>query len=162
MESYRRFRRAWQPKRRKRGTANSGKLPVLQTRVVTEKEEERNGQQWKVTGASDARGNRKGGREERPTVESYRCLRRAWQQKRRKRGTANSGKLPVPQTRVVIEKEEGRQRPVQRKVTGDSDARRRLIQRKVTGDSDARRRLIQWKVTDDSEARDHIAAKGGY
>src|SRR6218665_1758921 len=91
MESYRRFRRAWQPKRRKRGTANSGKLPVPQTR---------------------------------------------WQPKRRKRGTANSGKLPVPQTRVVIEKEEGRQRPVQRKVTGDSDARRRLIQRKVTGDSD--------------------------
>src|SRR6218665_1927177 len=34
--------------------------------------------QWKVTDASDARGNRKGGREERPTVESYRCLRRAW------------------------------------------------------------------------------------
>src|SRR6218665_3284633 len=107
--------------------------------------------QWKVTDAPDARGNRKGGREERPTVESYRCLRRAWQPKRRKRGRANSGKLPVPQTRVATEKEEGRQRPVQRKVTGDSDARRRLIQRKVTGDSDARRRLIQWKVTDDSE-----------
>src|SRR6218665_1831466 len=148
MESYRRFRRAWQPKRRKRGTANSGKLPVPQTRVVIEKEEGRQRPvQRKVTGDSDARGNRKGGREERPTVESYRCLRRAWQPKRRKRGTANSGKLPVPQTRVVIEKEEGRQRPAQRKVTGDSDARRRLI---------------PWKVTDDSEARDHIAAKGGY
>src|SRR6218665_3199605 len=105
MESYRRFRRAWQPKRRKRGTANSGKLPVPQTRVVIEKEEERNGQQWKVTGASDARGNRKGGREAAAgTTESYRCFRRAWQPKRRKRGTANSGKLPVPQTRVVIEK----------------------------------------------------------
>src|SRR6218665_3907402 len=94
MESYRRFRRAWQPKRRKRGTANSGKLPVPQTRVVVEKEEGRQRPvqrkvtgdsdarrrliQWKVTDASDARGNRKGGREERPTVESYRCLRRAW------------------------------------------------------------------------------------
>src|SRR6218665_3343598 len=176
MESYRRFRRAWQPKRRKRGTANSGKLPVPQTRVATEKEEERNGQQWKVTGASDARGNRKGGREERPTVESYRRFRRAaaadtmesyrrfrraWQPKRRKRGTANSGKLPTLQTRVATEKEEERNGQ-QWKVTGASDARRRPVQRKVTGDSDARRRLIQWKVTDDSEARDHIAAKGGY
>src|SRR6218665_3555305 len=137
MESYRRFRRAWQPKRRKRGTANSGKLPVPQTRVATEKEEERNGQQWKVTGdsdarrrliqwkvtdASDARGNRKGGREERPTVESYRRFRRAWQPKRRKRGTANSGKLPTLPTRVATEKEEERDGQ-QWKVTGASDAR---------------------------------------
>src|SRR6218665_1280568 len=97
MESYRRFRRAWQPKRRKRGTANSGKLPVPQTRVATEKGEERNGQQWGDTGASDARGAA-------DTMESYRRFRRAWQPKRRKRGTANSGKLPVPQTRVATEK----------------------------------------------------------
>jgi len=34
-----------------------------------------------------------------------------------------NGKLPVLQTRVVIAKEEGRQRPVQWKVTGDSEAR---------------------------------------
>src|SRR6218665_3722783 len=94
MESYRRFRRAWQPKRRKRGTANSGKLPVPQTCVVIEKEEgrqrpvqrkvtgdsdaRRRAIRWEGTDASDAPGNRKGGREERPTVESYRCLRRAW------------------------------------------------------------------------------------
>src|SRR6218665_519269 len=56
--------------------------------------------QWKVTDASDARGNRKGGREERPTVESYRCLRRAWELKRRKGGSGRyNGKLPVIQTR---------------------------------------------------------------
>src|SRR6218665_3088697 len=153
MESYRRFKRAWQPKRRKGGTANSGKLPVPRTRVVIEKEEGRQRPvqrkvtgdsdarrrliqrkvtgdsdarrrliQGKVTDASDARGNRKGGREERPTVESYRCLRRAWQPKRRKRGTANSGKLPVPQTRVATEKEEERNGQ-QWKVTGASDAR---------------------------------------
>ena len=47
-----------------------GKLlqgPMTQTRVVTEKEEERQRpRQWKVTGDSEARGNCEGGREERP------------------------------------------------------------------------------------------------
>src|SRR6218665_1938220 len=149
MESYRRFRGAW---RKRGGGRYNGKLPAIQRRVVTAKEEERRRPiQWKVTGDSGAGGNCEGGREERPiqwkftgdseargnceegreaaadTMESYRRLRR------RKRGSGRyNGKLPVIQRRVVTAKEEERQRP------------------------------IQWKVTDDSEARDHIAARGGY
>src|SRR6218665_1692880 len=115
MESYRRFRGAW----RKRGSGRyNGKLPVTQRRVVTEKEEERQRPiQWKVTGDSEARGGREAAAD---TMESYRRFRGAW----RKRGSGRyNGKLPVTQRRVVTEKEEERQRPIQWKVTDDSDAR---------------------------------------
>ena len=52
----------------------NGKLPVIQRRVVTAREEEKERPiQWKVTGDSDARGNCKGGREAAAgTMESYR------------------------------------------------------------------------------------------
>src|SRR6218665_305854 len=52
----------------------NGKLPAIQRRVVTAKEEERQRPiQWKVTGDSEARGNCEGGREAAAdTMESYR------------------------------------------------------------------------------------------
>src|SRR6218665_977917 len=80
----------------------NGKLPVVQTRVVIEKGGGEEGPiQWKVTGASDARGNRKGGREERPIQWKVTGASDA-------RGNRKGGR---------------EERPIQWKVTGASDAR---------------------------------------